>query len=183
MDPAMMGGMPPGMPPTDPMAPPAAPVDPAAAAGGPVKMKPDDRMNQLDYRLYNVQQQLTAIMNALNIQLPAGVLITPPGSPTPVAEAALPGGPQDPGNAAGAGGGDAGQQQDPSGIEAIQALQSFSEANGGGGGQKAASYRSTIGRGVAAAMANLQEPPRATHVDITAGAAAAAALLRSRVQR
>lgn len=130
MDPAMMGGAPPmdpammggaaggaagGMPP---------PADPMAAAAGPaaapMKLKPEQMMQMLDFRLYNMQQQLTAIMNAMSIQLPPGALVTPPGSPTPVAEAAVPGGPQDPGpsESGGGGGGTSGSAINP--IDAIQ---------------------------------------------------------------
>jgi len=114
MDPAMMGGAAPpmdpamagGAPPMDPAmmggAPPPMPADPAmmgadpAAGAAPAKMKPEQMMQMLDFRLYNLQQQLTAMMNAMDISLPPGALVTPPGSPTPVAEAAIPGGPQDP---------------------------------------------------------------------------------------
>jgi hypothetical protein len=54
-------------------------------------------MNMLDYRLYNMQQQLTAIMNALGVQVPPESLVLPPGSPgAPPAESALPGGPMAP---------------------------------------------------------------------------------------
>lgn len=116
LDPSMMGGMPPAAP-AAPAAVPgaAAPTDPMTGAPAQQKLKPEQMMQVLDYRLYNIQMQLTALMNAFNIQLPPGALVTPPGSPTPVAEAALPGGPQDPtagmpagdaGAAAGGGGGD-----------------------------------------------------------------------------
>jgi|GEM_PF-5079467 len=157
MDPAMAGGMPPpgGMPPMPPMDPamggmppggaPPMPMDPAMA-GAPgagampgmpgmdpaagQKMKPEQMMQMLDFRLYNMQQQLTALMNAMDIQLPPGALVTPPGSPTPVAEAAVPGGPQDPAMAegGGAGGGSA--------ISPIGEIQGASPelAMGGGGG-------------------------------------------------
>lgn len=133
MDPSMMGGAPPGgapagmppggAPPMDPAmmggggAPMAPPMDPSMMGGqpgmmpgaAPQKLKPEQMMQMLDFRLYNMQQQVTAIMNHLSITVPAGALVTPPGSPTPVAEAALPGGPQDPGPAqATGGGGDAG---------------------------------------------------------------------------
>ena len=54
-------------------------------------------MNMLDYRLYNMQQQLTAIMNALGVQVAPESLVLPPGSPgAPPAESALPGGPMAP---------------------------------------------------------------------------------------
>lgn len=167
MDPSMMGGgMPPGggAPPMDPSmmgggapmpgaAPAAPPMDPSMMGGAmpgampgqaaPQKLKPEQMMQMLDFRLYNMQQQVTAIMNALNIQLPPGALVTPPGSPTPVAEAAVPGGPQDPGPAAGGAAGGAGGGAGPgSAINPIEAIQGASPelAGGGGGGEKAASY-------------------------------------------
>jgi hypothetical protein len=50
-------------------------------------------MQMIDYRLYNMQQQLTAIMNAIGVQLPPEAIVLPPGSTSaPPAEAALPGG-------------------------------------------------------------------------------------------
>jgi len=92
MDPAMMGAVPPAPPAP---AAPAAPVAPGQAA--PQKLKPEQMMNMLDYRLYNMQQQLTAIMNALGVQVPPESLVLPPGSPgAPPAESALPGGPMAP---------------------------------------------------------------------------------------
>lgn len=109
VDPAAMGAMAPAAP-AAPMAP-AAPATPAAAGANPAaaKLKPEQMMNMLDYRLYNMQQQLTAIMNALGVQVPPESLVLPPGSPgAPPAETALPGGPmappppqQDPGAPAG----------------------------------------------------------------------------------
>lgn len=122
MDPSMGMGMAPPMPgmapPMDPsmgmappmpgMAPPpmpgAPPMDPAMAAGGGMaapmpmqKPKPEQWMQALDYRLYNMQQQLTALLNSLNVAVPAGALITPPGMPAaPTMESAMPGGTQDP---------------------------------------------------------------------------------------
>lgn len=114
-DPAM-AGMPPG---GDPMAAvaagpmdmgmgagaaPTAPVPlppqqapaPAPAAGGTgtgqQKLKPEQMMQMIDYRMYNMQQQLTAIMNAMGVQLPPEAIVLPPGSTSaPPAEAALPG--------------------------------------------------------------------------------------------
>lgn len=142
MDPAAMGGAAPpmggappmGVPPM-PGAPPmggAAPgmgVDPNT--GMPPKMKPEQMMQMLDFRLYNMQQQITALMNAMGVQLPPGALVTPPGSPTPVAEAAVPGGPQDPSqDAAGGGGG----QSAISPIEPMQGASPELAAGGGGGG-------------------------------------------------
>jgi hypothetical protein len=144
MDPAMAGGamppapgMPPGMPPGAP--PPMAPMDPMAAAGAAPapKKKPEELMMMLDFRLYNMQQQLTAIMNALGVDLPPGALVTPPGSTTPVAEAAVPGGPQDPTKGMGAGGGG------NSAISPIEPMQGASPelAQGGGGGEKMGAYK------------------------------------------
>ena len=54
-------------------------------------------MQMLDYRLYNMQQQLTAIMNAMGVQVPPESLVLPPGTTgAPPAETALPGGPMAP---------------------------------------------------------------------------------------
>jgi hypothetical protein len=94
MDPAMMGAVPPAPPAPAPAAP-AAPAAPGQA--GAQKLKPEQMMNMLDYRLYNMQQQLTAIMNALGVQVAPESLVLPPGSPgAPPAESALPGGPMAP---------------------------------------------------------------------------------------
>ena len=67
---------------------------PGAGGGGAGGKKFDPQM--VDVRLYNMQQQLTAIMNHLGIQLPPGAVVTPPGQPVPPAEMALPGAPMDP---------------------------------------------------------------------------------------
>lgn len=84
VDPSMMGGLPPAMP-------------QAAAQPAQQKLKPEQMMQMLDYRLYNMQQQLTAIMNAMGIQVPPESLVLPPGTTgAPPAEAALPGGPMAP---------------------------------------------------------------------------------------
>lgn len=112
MDPAMMGAAPPvdpammgAAPPVDPammaaapMPAPMPPAPPAApGASGPAKMKPEQFMLMNDYRQYNMQQQLTAIMNAMGIQLPPEALVLPPGSATaPPAESAMQGGPMAP---------------------------------------------------------------------------------------
>lgn len=109
MDPAAaMGGAPPAgdpaaamasmAPPTDPMSamqqPPAAP---APTAQPQQKLKPEQMMQMLDYRLYNMQQQLTAIMNAMGVEVAPESLVLPPGTTgAPPAEAALPGGPMAP---------------------------------------------------------------------------------------
>lgn len=107
-------------------------VDPAT--GAPQKMKPEQMMQMLDFRMYNLQMQLTAIMNAMNVELPPGALVTPPGSPVPVAEAAIPGGPQDPTQGMGAGGGGGGGSSAISPIEPMQGASPELAAMGGGGG-------------------------------------------------
>lgn len=86
MDPAMLGALPPAQP--------AAPAAPGAAGQ---KLKPEQMMQMLDYRLYNMQQQLTAIMNAMGVQVAPESLVLPPGTTgAPPAETALPGGPMAP---------------------------------------------------------------------------------------
>lgn len=144
-DPAAAGGAPPadpmaaagGAPPADPMAAAAAPApaaDPnamAAVASPPMpaapqaapqqKLKPEQMMQMIDYRLYNMQQQLTAIMNALGVQLPPEAVVLPPGSTSaPPPETALPGGPGAPAApaAAPAGGGDPSAAQLPQDVYA-----------------------------------------------------------------
>jgi hypothetical protein len=107
MDPAAMGGAPAPAPAAPPPAPAAPAPLPGASPGGapapmgapaPQKIKPEQMMQMLDMRLYNLQQQVTAIMNHLGITLPPGVLVLPPGSTSaPQAETAVPGGPMDPG--------------------------------------------------------------------------------------
>jgi hypothetical protein len=112
MDPAAqaMGAMPPAAP-VDPSAQAMAALDPAAAMAAPApppapatpaqpagqKLKPEQMMQMLDYRLYNMQQQLTAIMNAMGVQVAPESLVLPPGTTgAPPAETALPGGPMAP---------------------------------------------------------------------------------------
>jgi hypothetical protein len=127
VDPAAMGAVPPAAPmapqaPADPASAMAAmqpggsvpaPMPPATPTGGAgpaaqQKLKPEQMMQMLDYRLYNMQQQLTAIMNAMGVQVAPESLVLPPGTTgAPPAETALPGGPmapppQDPNAAAGA---------------------------------------------------------------------------------
>lgn len=76
--------------------PPATPTDAPAAPQG-QKLKPEQMMQMLDYRLYNMQQQLTAIMNAMGVQVAPESLVLPPGTTgAPPAETALPGGPMAP---------------------------------------------------------------------------------------
>lgn len=97
MDMAMTGGgaaMAPVPTPAPPPAPAPAPAAGGTATGGQQKLKPEQMMQMIDYRMYNMQQQLTAIMNALGVQLPPEAIVLPPGSTSaPPAEAALPGGP------------------------------------------------------------------------------------------
>jgi hypothetical protein len=111
MDPAAMGAVPPAGPaaPVDPAtamaamggapapaAMPAAAPAPAAPAGG-QKLKPEQMMQMIDMRLYNMQQQLTSIMNAMGVQVAPESLVLPPGTTgAPPAESALPGGPMAP---------------------------------------------------------------------------------------
>jgi hypothetical protein len=84
VDPAMMGALPPAQP---------APAQQPAQQ----KLKPEQMMQMLDYRLYNMQQQLTAIMNAMGVQVAPESLVLPPGTTgAPPAETALPGGPMAP---------------------------------------------------------------------------------------
>lgn len=110
MDPSAMGAVAPAAP-ADPAtamaamqpggAPPAqapmAPATPTGGAAGQQKLKPEQMMQMLDYRLYNMQQQLTAIMNAMGVQVAPESLVLPPGTTgAPPAETALPGGPMAP---------------------------------------------------------------------------------------
>jgi hypothetical protein len=103
---AMGAAPPPGSDPTGaatvaaPPAPAPAPMPPATPTGGAPgqqKLKPEQMMQMLDYRLYNMQQQLTAIMNAMGVQVAPESLVLPPGTTgAPPAETALPGGPMAP---------------------------------------------------------------------------------------
>lgn len=104
---AMGAAPPPGSDPTGAasMAAPPAPMPPATptaapAAGGAAagqKLKPEQMMQMLDFRMYNMQQILTAIANALGVQIDPSVLVMPPGTTgAPPAELALPGGPMAP---------------------------------------------------------------------------------------
>lgn len=201
MDPAAMGAAPPvdpaaaGAMPVDPAAmgaaAPAAPVAPAAPAAAPgaaaaQKLKPEQMMNMLDYRLYNMQQQLTAIMNALGVQVAPESLVLPPGSPgAPPAESALPGGPmappapqqdpnapqgpQPPGGPLPPGGpmDPSAPPQDPNAGKAANWWVRAEEYN------KSASY---IGRPVDMSLTSTVEAPAA---DLQTKASAAAAMLRS----
>jgi hypothetical protein len=113
MDPAMAAAAAGAAPAMDPAmaATPMPPMPPAQqAAPAQQKLKPEQMMQMIDYRLYNMQQQLTAIMNTLGVQLPPEAIVLPPGSTSaPAPETALPGGagapattpPADPAAAAG----------------------------------------------------------------------------------
>lgn len=192
MDPSMAGGAPGGVPPpggAPPMgdasamgAPPGSPGAAMMGGGGmmgggmpgqpgmqgPQKLKPDQLMLMLDYRMYNLQQQMTAIMNALNIQLPPNALVMPPGQPgAPPAESALPGGPNDStGQQQAAGGGD-------SAIKPIEPMQGASpEMAQAGGAPKQASWIGDM-------IARTEAP---TEIPSSVGAAALAAIYRSRAR-
>lgn len=165
MDPSMMGGQ-------APMGAPAAPGAPGAVPGQPPKLKPDQLMMMLDYRMYNLQQQMTAIMNALNIQLPPEALIMPPGQPgAPPAESALPGGPNDASGQQAAAGGGGGQQQ--SAIQPIEPMQGASpELAQAGAAPKQAGY---VGDMIDRDMAPSERPDNPVQ-----GAQALAAIYRSK---
>lgn len=130
-DPAAAAGAPPAMDPNAMAAVPSSPMDMGMGAGAPPaapapaapaapqqapqqKLKPEQMMQMIDYRMYNMQQQLTAIMNALGVQLPPEAIVLPPGSTSaPPAESALPGAPgaptPSPAPAGGQGGGAGGE--------------------------------------------------------------------------
>lgn len=77
---------------------PAAPAAGGAGAGG-QKLKPEQMMQMIDMRLYNIQMQLTAVANAVQAKIDPAALVLPPGmTSAPQAEMALPGGPMDPAN-------------------------------------------------------------------------------------
>lgn len=107
VDPSMLGALPPA---------PAAPPAQAPASGTQQKLKPEQMMQMLDYRMYNMQQILTAMANALGVQIDPSALVLPPGTTgAPPAEMALPGGPMAPPPAApdAAAGGQAPPPADP----------------------------------------------------------------------
>jgi len=193
MDPAMMGGAPPGgAPPMDPAmagmmgaAGMAPPVDPATAAGGQAgappagqKMKPEQYMQMLDYRLYNLQQQLTLILNAMDLKVPPDILVTPPGATVaPQPESAVQGGEGDP-TTMGAGA----QGEDASAIKPIEPMAPAFGAEKAGGhlgtpikrNPEPPPVRKTAAEGSRPNLTQPQATP--SHV------AAVASLLRSRAQ-
>lgn len=93
MDPAAMGGMPPGgdpaamgmMPAAAPPADPAAAADPSAGSPKSAKQQKEELMNGIQASLddikdytYNNLMILIKIANALNVQIPAETLVSPP---------------------------------------------------------------------------------------------------------
>lgn len=169
MDPSMLGALPP-----QPAAPPAAAGAPAGQ-----KLKPEQMMQMLDYRLYNMQQQLTAIMNAMGVQVAPESLVLPPGTTgAPPAETALPGGPMAPPPPAGPqGGGDpAAAGGDPA------AMGGAPMPPDAGGAPKTANWwevvdqhASRIGRPIDASVTSTVEEP----ISLQTKASAVAALCRS----
>jgi hypothetical protein len=159
-------------------APPAAapaPMPPATPQGAPgqQKLKPEQMMQMLDYRLYNMQQQLTAIMNAMGVQVAPESLVLPPGTTgAPPAESAMPGGPMAPPPAAppGQAPGGAAPPADPA------------MAMGGDPTAKAANWWDTISHH-AASIGRPVDPritaPADEQSDLQTKASAAAALCRS----
>ena len=114
-DPSVAAAGTPAIPPNA-MAPTAQPPMPAGGQAPQQKLKPEQMMQMIDYRMYNMQQQLTAIMNAMGVQLPPEAIVLPPGSTSaPAPETALPGGPGAPAApaAAPAGGGEQSAAQLP----------------------------------------------------------------------
>jgi hypothetical protein len=169
MDPSMMGGLPP--------APPAPP----AAAGAPAgqKLKPEQMMQMIDYRLYNMQQQLTAIMNAMGVQVAPESLVLPPGTTgAPPAETALPGGPMAPPPAGAPPGGD------PAAMGGDPAAMGGDPAAAGGAPPKMANWwdrvdqeAARIGRPIDTSVSSTVSESPAT--DLQTKASAVAALCRS----
>lgn len=156
------------------------------------KIKPEQWMQQLDYRLYNLQQQITALCNTMNVQVPVGALIMPPGTPqAPPMEAALPGGQADPQAQMGGGG-----QSAISPIEPIQGASPEMAQGGAGGAAGGAPPAPAAGAKTAAANpllsfadsffeadapeAHVGAPYGEAESDIQNNAATVAALLRSR---
>ena len=145
MDPSMMGGMgmPPGMMPPG-MGPPGMGMpgmQPPGGGGAQGGGKPKFDPLMLDYRMYNLQQQMSAVMNALNVQLPPNALVMPPGTMgAPPAEQAMPGMPMDPSTQQGAqpGGGAGGAG---SSISPIGPIQGASPQAAQAGGAKQAEAR------------------------------------------
>jgi len=153
------------------MAPPAPAPAPAPAAPAQQKLKPEQMMQMIDYRMYNMQQQLTAIMNTLGVQLPPEAIVLPPGSTSaPPAESALPGAAGDP---AMAGGGATAPQGQPPAPEGGGVYAGADPAQTGGAVQPIQPTK-------AAHWWENSRPP--TPVDLQSAAAAAMALYNSRAK-
>ncbi len=187
MDPSMMGGMG-GM---GPGMTPAMPQQGMGGGQGGAGGKPKFDPLMLDYRMYNLQQQMSAIMAQLGVQLPPGALVMPPGTMgAPPAEQAVPGGPMDPNvqqQQAGGQGGAGGQQQ--SAISAIEPMQGASP-------QMAQAGMKTAAQQFAESLVDIEPEKSASFigraVDIDAwqeynsprqGAEAMAAMFRSRANQ
>jgi hypothetical protein len=188
-DPAAAGAAPPGMmDPTQMGGLPPAPPAPPAAAGAPAgqKLKPEQMMQMLDYRLYNMQQQLTAIMNAMGVQVAPESLVLPPGTTgAPPAETALPGGPMaPPPPAAPAGGDPAAMGGDPAAMGGDPAAMGGDPAAAAGGAPKMANWwdrvdhaATSIGRPIDPRISSTVGDQPVT--DLQTKASAVAALCRS----
>lgn len=147
----------------------------------PQKIKPEQWMQMLDFRIYNLQQQLTAIMNQMGINLPPGALVLPPGTPAaPPPEQALPGGPSDPAQQQQAQPGGAGGAGGNSAISPIEPMQGASPelAAGGGGAKQASDVLSPVGQPIDSQFVPDAATP--TTGPLANKTAAVAALLRSR---
>jgi hypothetical protein len=155
------------------------------------KIKPEQWMQMLDYRMYNLQQQLTAIMNSMGVQVPAGALVMPPGTPAaPPAESAMPGGSADPTQQQGAGAGGGGNSAIPP-IDPIQgaspemAAQGGGGGGGGGGGAKAAAASyvlSLLSQEEERSDSFVGEPYTPPEVDTQSKVAALAEMFRARAR-
>lgn len=131
VDPSAAAAPPPAPPTAAPGMAPGAPLPGGApGAAAPQKIKPEQMMQMIDFRLYNMQQLITAMANHLGISIPNDALILPPGSTAaPPAETALPGGEMDPGQ-----GQDPSQAQGQSAIKPIEAMQGAAPVPGDAGG-------------------------------------------------
>lgn len=95
--PQQPGAAPGQIPGMDPMTAAMGMPQQAAAPAAPPKLKPEQMMQMLDMRMYNMQQQMTAIAHAVGAKIDMAALVLPPGMQgAPPAETAIPGGPMDP---------------------------------------------------------------------------------------
>lgn len=196
-DPTMAGQAPPmQLPGGAPIAQPQ-PQQQGAAAGQKPKFDP----LMLDYRMYNMQQLMTAVANQLGVKIPAEALIMPPGSMgAPPAEAALPGmgSPADqatqPGGGGPLGGGGAAAPPgaDPMGQSQVQPIGGMPAAGAPHHHHKTASameFGAQIGRRASLLETLMAEPEKsasfigeAVERPIQTTAAAVAALYRSKAR-